>query len=96
MLTESVQSRLDAWDLTPEGELVETGSSWLVPVRSEERTFGTHSAMLKVAKPDSDERPGMALLQWWGGEGAVSAPGARRPRVRCAWGRQARRAAAAL
>ena len=42
-----------------------------MPVRCEEGTFGTHSAMLKVVKPDSDERPGMALLQWWGGEGAV-------------------------
>ncbi|MEC8038042.1 MAG: aminoglycoside phosphotransferase family protein, partial [Pseudomonadota bacterium] len=71
MLTESVQSRLDAWDLTFEGELVETGSSWLVPVRCEDGAFDTAAAMLKVAKPDSDERPGMALLQWWGGEGAV-------------------------
>ena len=71
MLTERVQSRLDAWDLTPEGELVETGSSWLVPVRCEDGAFDTAAAMLKVAKPDSDERPGMALLQWWGGEGAV-------------------------
>ena len=71
MLTERVQSRLDAWDLTPEGELVETGSSWLVPVRCEDGAFDTAAGMLKVAKPDSDERPGMALLQWWGGEGAV-------------------------
>ena len=71
MLTERVQSRLDAWDLTPEGELVETGSSWLVPARCEDGAFDTAAAMLKVAKPDSDERPGMALLQWWGGEGAV-------------------------
>ncbi|MEC8274499.1 MAG: aminoglycoside phosphotransferase family protein, partial [Pseudomonadota bacterium] len=71
MLTDGVQARLDKWDLTPAGKLVETGSSWLVPVRCEERAFGTAAAMLKVAKPDSDERPGMALLQWWGGEGAV-------------------------
>ena len=71
MLTEGVHSRLDKWDLTLEGELVETGSSWLVPVRCEAGAFDTPSAMLKVAKPDSDERPGMALLQWWGGEGAV-------------------------
>ena len=73
MLTEGVQSRLDKWDLTLEGEPVETGSSWLVPVRCEEGAFHTPSAMLKVAKPDSDERPGMALLEWWGGEGAVRA-----------------------
>ncbi len=71
MLAEFVRSRLTKWDLTLEGEPIETGSSWLLPVRCEEGAFETASAMLKVAKPDSDERPGMALLQWWGGEGAV-------------------------
>ena len=71
MLAEFVGSRITKWDLKLDGEPVETGSSWLVPVRCEDGAFDTAAAMLKVAKPGSDERPGMALLEWWAGEGAV-------------------------
>jgi streptomycin 6-kinase len=51
------------WSLEPREAGFETNSSWL------QRVFAPEPAVLKVAKPDSDERPGMALLQWWGASG---------------------------
>ena len=47
-------------------EPFETNSSWLQSVRHEGRR-----AFLKLAKPVSDERPGIALLAWFDGQGAV-------------------------
>ena len=40
---------------------LQTNSAWLQRV-----SLKGQPAMLKVARPESDERPGMALLAWWG------------------------------
>ncbi len=71
MLAEVVQSRLYKWNLKLEEKPVETDSSWVVPVLAEGPGFDGLAGMLKVAKTSSDERPGMALLDWWDGIGAV-------------------------
>lgn len=57
---------LAKWSLVTDGRLIETPSSWLVPVRR-----GAVPAMLKIFKPASDERNGTALLRYFDGEGAV-------------------------
>lgn len=57
---------LDRWALTGDGDAFETPSSWLLPVRTADA-----AAMLKVFKPDSDERGGVAVLRYFGGNGAV-------------------------
>jgi streptomycin 6-kinase len=57
---------LSAWALETAGQLIETHTSWLLPVRH------IHSpAMLKLLKPDSDEHAGTALLRYFAGIGAV-------------------------
>jgi streptomycin 6-kinase len=54
------------WGVTPDGVEIETHSSWLLPVRQ-----SATPAMLKVYKPDSDERPGTDYLRYLDGDGAV-------------------------
>lgn len=56
---------LSRWDLTPDGDLVETASSVLQPVLR-----GPDHAMLKVALVD-EERRGGGVMAWWAGRGAV-------------------------
>lgn len=57
----------DLWRLEPAAAAFETPSSWLQRVR----TPAGRRAVLKRAKPGSDERPGLALLSWYQGRGAV-------------------------
>lgn len=57
---------LAKWSLAPEGSLIETPSSWLIPVRQH-----ALAAMLKIFKPGSDERDGAAFLRYLGGSAAV-------------------------
>jgi streptomycin 6-kinase len=54
------------WGLVQDGSEIETHSSWLLPVRQ-----SAVLAMLKVYKPDSDERPGTDYLRYLDGDGAV-------------------------
>jgi streptomycin 6-kinase len=56
---------LSRWKLTPDGYVIVTRSSRLLPVRR-----GEERLMLKIALED-EERAGARLLAWWGGEGAV-------------------------
>ncbi|HEU0121922.1 MAG TPA: aminoglycoside phosphotransferase family protein [Bryobacteraceae bacterium] len=53
------------WDLTPDGTLLETRSSRLLPVR-----WRGLPAMLKIAVAEEEVRGG-ALMRWWEGEGAA-------------------------
>ncbi len=55
-----------AWSLRTDGDLLETPTSWLRPVRQ-----GTAPAMLKLLKPGSDEGAAAGLLAYYGGQGAV-------------------------
>jgi streptomycin 6-kinase len=64
LLPAEVQAQLATWNLKPDGALVTTRSSWVLPVRRD------GAAMLKVARIP-DERCGYALLRWWNGEGAA-------------------------
>ena len=57
---------LATWGAVPDGPGLETPSSWLLPVR-----HGAAPAMLKVFKPDSDERGGIDYLKYVDGKGAV-------------------------
>jgi streptomycin 6-kinase len=54
---------IDRWRLTPEGEVIATGTSRLMPVR-----WQGVAAMLKVAL-DAEEEIGNALMAWWDGQG---------------------------
>jgi streptomycin 6-kinase len=56
---------LEAWRLVPDGRLLTTRSSWILPVRHE-----GSPAMLKVARIP-DEQSGYRLMTWWDGEGAA-------------------------
>lgn len=56
---------LKLWGLTPDGELMTTRSSRLIPVR-----LGSLPAMLKIADNDR-ERFGHRLMVWWEGQGAA-------------------------
>lgn len=56
---------LARWDLVPDGEVVMTPSSLLLPVRHD----GV-PAMLKIAH-EEEERRGGALMAWWAGDGAA-------------------------
>lgn len=58
---------LNRWDLIPDGKLLLTHTSQLLPVRT--ATQGTR-CMLKVTK-DTDEQTGNALMTWWDGNGAA-------------------------
>jgi streptomycin 6-kinase len=57
MLSPALRSYLADWRLMPEGCVVETPTSWLLPVRHDDGP-----AMLKLPKPESDERNGAAVL----------------------------------
>lgn len=50
----------ELWALTARDAGFQTNSAWLQRVEA-----GGPHGVLKIAKPDSDERPGMALLAWW-------------------------------
>ncbi|APG12619.1 APH(6) family putative aminoglycoside O-phosphotransferase [Bradyrhizobium japonicum] len=60
-----VATWLERWRLVPDGALLATHSSWVLPVRHEGRP-----AMLKVARIP-DEGAGYRLLTWWDGQGAA-------------------------
>jgi streptomycin 6-kinase len=62
----AVTAHIAKWNLVADGAEIETPSSWLLPVRQ-----GAVAAMLKVHKPESDERPGTDYLRYVGGNGAV-------------------------
>ncbi|WP_158815118.1 aminoglycoside phosphotransferase family protein [Methylocapsa sp. S129] len=66
MTNPELAGRLANWSLVPDGDLMETRSSWLMPVRQ-----GAILAMLKIFKPASDERDGTDLLRYLDGEAAV-------------------------
>jgi streptomycin 6-kinase len=53
------------WALAPDGPLITTHSSWVLPVR-----HGAEPAMLKVARIP-DEQAGYRLMSWWNGQGAA-------------------------
>ncbi|HWW26138.1 MAG TPA: APH(6)-I family aminoglycoside O-phosphotransferase [Caulobacter sp.] len=57
---------LQRWLLEPDGPLMTTHSSWVLPVRLDADT-----AMLKVARIP-DEQAGYRLMSWWGGQGAAT------------------------
>jgi len=63
-LPREVSRLLAAWALQPDGALITTRSSWVLPVRRD------GVAMLKVARIP-DERHGYALMRWWNGDGAA-------------------------
>jgi streptomycin 6-kinase len=56
---------LRRWALTPDGEMIVTRSSRLLPVR-----LGGQPAMLKLAIAE-EEKGGGALMAWWDGHGAA-------------------------
>lgn len=56
---------LRTWDLIPDGALITTRSSWVLPVSG---PFGP--SMLKIARIP-DERAGYRLMSWWNGDGAA-------------------------
>lgn len=56
---------LESWRLVPDGELLTTRSSWILPVRH----MGL-PAILKVARTP-DEEAGYRLMVWWNGHGAA-------------------------
>ncbi|WP_207481795.1 APH(6)-I family aminoglycoside O-phosphotransferase [Arenibaculum pallidiluteum] len=60
-----LETFLREWRLQPEGALVTTHSSWILPVRRDDT-----SAILKVARIP-DERCGFQLMRWWDGQGAA-------------------------
>jgi len=62
----SLDSYLMEWRLMPEGHIVETPTSFLLPVGS-----GAGPAVLKLLKGASDEQRGAAVLRHYGGHGAV-------------------------
>jgi streptomycin 6-kinase len=62
----ALRRRLHKWSLQPEGGLIETHTSQLLPVRHVDGP-----AMLKVLKPASDEQAGADMLRYFAGNGAV-------------------------
>jgi streptomycin 6-kinase len=56
---------LARWDLVPDGEMIATPSSFLLPVRHRGQP-----AMLKIAR-EEEERRGGRLMAWWDGDGAA-------------------------
>ena len=56
---------LSRWGLTPDGDPILSHNSRLLPVR-----WQGAPAMLKVAL-EAEEKVGIALMAWWGGEGAA-------------------------
>lgn len=64
-LPQAIASYLAEWTLLPDGALITTRSSWVLPVRCE-----AEPAMLKVARIP-DEHAGYELMSWWSGRGAA-------------------------
>lgn len=62
----SLDRHMRAWELKPDGGLIETPTSWIAPVRR-----SGEPAMLKVLKPGSDEQCGASVLRYFAGAGAV-------------------------
>lgn len=60
-----VEDLIRRWSLHPEGAVIRTPSSDLLPVRWRGR-----AAMLKIAY-DEEERYGARLMVWWDGDGAA-------------------------
>lgn len=58
-------SWIKRWSLVPDGEVITTRSSQLLPVR-----WRGLPAMLKIAQ-EAEERFGGRLMQWWNGHGAA-------------------------
>lgn len=56
---------LASWDLVPDGDVIVTPTSMLMPVRQQ-----TIPAMLKIAT-HMEEKQGNRLMMWWGGQGAA-------------------------
>ena len=65
LLPSDVATWLARWALLPDGDLLTTRSSWVLPVRHQDLP-----AMLKVARIP-DEEAGFRLLTWWNGQGAA-------------------------
>lgn len=61
-----VTRHLENWRLVPDGALIATRSSWVLPVRRHDGP-----AVLKVARIP-DEQAGYRLMSWWNGEGAAA------------------------
>lgn len=57
---------LEEWALLPDGALITTRSSWVLPVRCQ-----AGPGMLKVARVP-DEQTGYRLMSWWNGQGAAT------------------------
>ena len=66
MTTPPLERCLRKWNLLSDGCLLETDSSWLLPVR-----YLGRQAMLKMLKPTTDERAAADLLRYFAGSGAV-------------------------
>lgn len=64
-LPDEVAQHLRAWGLSPDGPLLTTRSSWVLPVRRQ-----ADAAVLKVARI-LDEQAGFRLMSWWKGKGAA-------------------------
>jgi streptomycin 6-kinase len=64
-LPAELQPWLRRWDLMPDGALIRTHTSVLLPVLAADQP-----AMLKIATAAEEER-GATVLAWWGGEGAA-------------------------
>lgn len=60
------------WDLRPDGDLVRTAGGVLLPVRTRDDV----PAMVKWSHSE-EEAAGLALLEWWDGDGAVRILGRR-------------------
>jgi streptomycin 6-kinase len=60
-----VEALLKAWDARPDGNLVTTRSSWVLPVLR-----NGVPAVLKAART-ADEQHGYELMRWWAGDGAA-------------------------
>lgn len=61
-----VTRHLRNWRLAPDGALIATHSSWVLPVRRHDGP-----AVLKVARIP-DEQAGYRLMSWWNGGGAAA------------------------
>ncbi|WP_454761660.1 APH(6)-I family aminoglycoside O-phosphotransferase [Caulobacter segnis] len=64
-LPHELTQRLNDWALVPDGPLITTHSSWVLPVR-----YGSEPAILKIARIP-DEQAGYRLMSWWTGQGAA-------------------------
>jgi streptomycin 6-kinase len=65
MFDQRVSCYLRHWKLIPEGEVLSTPSSWLLPVRYQAR-----AAMLKIARVPEEARSSQ-LMCWWNGDAAA-------------------------